>query len=367
MVKVINKIKTDEPYNELPLLPLDFPLENNEILLQLVQSHKALAQLKGYSEILPDKNIILNTITLQEAKESSAIENIITTHDSLYKSFVMTENKVDSNVKEVLNYRLALWHGFEKVKEHKIITTNTIIEIQNKLEQNDAGIRKLPGTKLINDKTNQIIYTPPDDENIIRNLLSNLEQYINIKDDNIDPLIKLAVIHYQFESIHPFYDGNGRTGRILNVLYLVLNDLIDSPILYLSRYIINNKADYYRLFQEVRSENSWNEWIIYILNGIQETAIHTLNLIRNIHDLLDSYIETVKYKHKNIYSKELIELLFTNVYTKIGTLVGNGIASRNIARKYLNILVGLGLLQETKIGREAIFVNKPLFDLLIEN
>lgn len=359
-------LKHEIPYNELPLLPPKAELENQAILKQLIQSHKALAELKGYSELLPDKSLLLNTITLQEAKESSAIENIITTHDALYKSLALPKSKIDKATKEVLNYRQALWLGYESVLKHKYITTNTIIEIQKELEQNNAGIRKLPGTKLINDKTQEIIYTPPEGENVLRNLLSNLELYINSNDGLTDPLIKLAVMHYQFESIHPFYDGNGRTGRILNVLYLVLNELIDSPILYLSKYIIQNKNDYYRLLQETRTQDAWHEWILYILIGIEQTSKDTLSLIKQINVLMDSSIEKVKANLPKIYSKELIELLFTNVYTKISILGEKGIASRNIASKYLNSLVEIGLLTEGKIGKETLFINQQLFDLLKE-
>lgn len=353
-----------KPYNDLPFLPPKVELESHTILKQLVQSHKALAELKGYSELLPDKTLLLNTITLQEAKESSAIENIITTHDELYKSLILPKDKIDKTTKEVLNYRKSLWLGYEAVMKHKLITTNIIIEIQKTLEQNDAGIRKLPCTKLMNDKTQEIIYTPPEGENIILNLLTNLEYYINNNDDFTDPLIKLAVLHYQFESIHPFYDGNGRTSRILNVLYLVLNELLDSPILYLSKYIIQTENDYYRLLQEIRTRNGWHEWILYILEGIEQTSKSTLSLIKRINNLKDSSIELVKSKLPNVYSKELIELLFTNVYTKIGILVEKEIASRNIASKYLNSLVEIGFLSKKKIGKETIFINKPLFDLL---
>ena len=351
----------NQPFNELPYLPPKLELES---LKQLVKSHKALAELKGFAELLPDKTLMLNTITLQEAKESSAIENIITTHDALYQSMVLPKNKIDISTKEVLNYRRALWLGYEKIKPHSIITTKLIVEIQKELEQNDAGIRRLPGTALLNDKTQEIIYTPPEGENVIRNLLSNFELYINNIEDKVDPLIKLAVMHYQFESIHPFYDGNGRTGRILNVLFLIVNNLIDSPILYLSKYIIQNKNDYYRLLQEIRTLGSWHEWILYILKGIEDTSINTLTLIRLINELLENTIEVVKSKQPKIYSRELIESLFSNVYVKISMLVDKGIASRNIASKYLNTLVSLNILTEQKIGKETIFINQPLFDLL---
>lgn len=352
------------PYNELPHLPPKVELESAAIMKQLIKSHKALAELKGYSKLLPDKSLMLNTITLQEAKESSAIENIITTHDTLYKSLALPKSKIDTATKEVLNYRRALWLGFELVKKNQIINTNSIIKIQKELEQNDAGIRKLPGTSLINDKTQEIIYTPPEGESVIRDLLSNLEKYINTHDDSIDPLIKLAVSHFQFESIHPFYDGNGRTGRIINVLYLILNDLIDSPILYLSKYIIRNKNDYYRLLQDVRIKGKWHEWIMYILNGIEETSYQTLSQIKLITELMDDSIALVKSKLPKIYSRELLEILFANVYIKIGTLVDEGVASRNIASKYLKSLVSLGLLKEQKIGKETLFINQPLFDLI---
>ncbi len=295
---------------------------------------------------------------------SSAVENIITRHDSLYKSLVLPKSKIDSATKEVLNYRSALWQGYEFVQKNKTITINSIIEIQKELEQNEAGIRKLPGTALMNDKTQEIIYTPPEGESILIKLLANLEKYINTQDNKIDPLIKLAVIHYQFESIHPFYDGNGRTGRIINVLYLIMNELIDSPILYLSKYIITNKNDYYRLLQDVRIKGSWQEWITYLLKGIEETGEQTLNQIRKIKDLMDNTIELVKSKQPKVYSRELIELLFTNVYIKIGTLVENEIASRNIASKYLKNHVSIGLLKEQKMGKEILFINKPLFNLI---
>lgn len=351
------------PYNDLPLLPPKAELETQKVLKQLVKSHKALAELNGYSMLLPDKNLMLNTIILQEAKESSAIENIITTHDTLYKSLVLPKSRIDTATKEVLNYRRALWIGYEFVLKYKMITTNTIIEIQKELEQNDAGIRKLSGTTLMNDKTKKIIYTPPEGENNIRNLLSNLEQYIN-NSDEIDPLIKLAIIHYQFESIHPFYDGNGRTGRILNVLYLILNDLIDSPILYLSKYIIQSKNNYYKLLQEIRTKDAWQDWILYMLIAIEQTSKNTLIMIKQINRLIEYAIEKVKSELPKIYSKELIEILFANIYTKIGFLVEKEIASRNIASKYLRSLTSIGLLTEQKIGKETLFINQPLFDLI---
>lgn len=352
-----------EPNNNLKYLPPLVDIETKEILKQLNKSTRALAELKAYSEIIPNKDILISTIALQEAKASSEIENIITTNDSLYKAMATSELKIDPSTKEVLQYREALWYGVNSIKSKEIITTNMIIEIQQILEGNRGGIRKLPGTALKNALTGETVYTPPSGEDLIRKLLGNLEEYYNIPDD-IDPLIKLAVTHYQFEAIHPFYDGNGRTGRILNILYLLKERLLDSPILYLSSYIIKNKREYYELLNRVTTDSNWESWILYMLKAIEFTSIETLNTAKEIKNLIDATIEFVKEKEPKIYSKELIEFIFSEVYVKANQLVDNGLSSRKTVVKYLKALEDIGILQSEKVGREVIYINVALFNLL---
>lgn len=347
---------------KLPMLPPNTELETKAVLKMLARANRSLAELKGYADTIPNKNVLINAVIINEAKDSSEIENIVTTHDELYKA--MSEASGASlAAKEVVSYRSALWHGYELVKEQKIFTTNMIVEIQNIIENNDAGIRKLPGTVLINKKSGEIIYSPPAGESEIRALLSNLEKYINEDNDDIDPLIKLAVIHYQFESIHPFYDGNGRTGRIINILYLVLTELLDSPILYLSSYIIRNKSEYYRLLQEVRINENWEEWIVYMLKGIEETAQGTLRLVKRINDEVEAMSTEIKEKLPKIYSKELIDLLFYEFYTKIVYIEKGLSVTRKTAVSYLSLLEKEGFLVSEKIGKERIYKNKRLYDL----
>lgn len=349
--------------NKLPMLPPNVDLETKSVLKQLVRSNKALAELKGYADTIPNKHILINAVMIKEAKDSSAIENIITTHDDLYRA-MSDASGASSAAKEVVNYRTALWFGYNQVKAREMLTTNMIVEIQDEIEKNQAGIRKLPGTVLRNERTGEIVYTPPTGEDEIRNLMGNLEKYINEDFDDTDPLIKLAVIHYQFESIHPFYDGNGRTGRIINVLYLVLKELLDSPIIYLSSYIIRNKTAYYKFLQEVRTEENWEDWIIYILTGIEETAESTLQIIKKINVEVQTMSVEIKEKLPKIYSKELIDLLFYEFYTKIA-FIENGLSvSRKTAVSYLNALERDGFLASQKIGKERIYQNKRLYDLV---
>lgn len=348
---------------KLKMLPPKVNFETTKILVQLNRANKALAELKGYSEIISNKNILINAVTLQEAKDSSQIENIITTHDELYKSMAV-DSYHNLAAKEVINYRTALWHGYELIKEKSILTTNMIVEIQQIIENNKAGIRKLPGTTLRNDITGEIVYTPPTGEKEILEFMRNLEQYINDNNNMVDPLIRLAIIHYQFESIHPFYDGNGRTGRIINVLYLVLEELLDSPILYLSRYIINNKQAYYRLLQEVRTKENWEGWILYILEAVEQTSIETLSLIKKIRNIMEETEDEVRGKLSKIYSKELIELVFFELYTKNSYIQDKLGVNRKTAAKYLKDLENIGILVSEKIGKEKIYLNKKLFNLL---
>ena len=338
-------------------------LKTEKILEQLTISSRALAELKGYANTIPNMHILINAVTINEAKDSSAIENIVTTHDDIYK--VLTESGYkEENAKEVVDYRNAIWNGFEQIKKDGYINTNTIIKIQGIIEHNNAGIRKLPGTELKNSITGETIYTPPQNEQEIRAYLKNLEDFINDDKDNIDPLIKVCLIHYQFESIHPFYDGNGRTGRILNILYLVLNKLIDSPILYLSKYINETKQEYYRLFSEVRNNNNFEDWILYILKGIEITSIETIKLIESIQNEIKKYKEEFKAKLPKIYSKELLESLFYEVYTKIAYIEKTCEVTRLTASSYLNQLEEVGLLESEKIGREKIYKNIRLINLL---
>jgi len=339
---------------------MDF--ETKAILKKSISASRALANLNGVAKTIPNENIIINTLILQEAKDSSEIENIITTHDELYISTVDSSN-ISQATKEVNRYAKALKEGFAWVQEHKLLLIKHIVTIQSILENNDAGIRKQAGTVLKNAATGEVIFTPPQDEESIKDLLANLEEYINTKDE-IDPLIKMAVIHYQFESIHPFYDGNGRTGRILNILYLVLSELLDIPILYLSRYITQHKTDYYRLLQEVRTKNNWQEWILYMLDGVEQTSLETIELINGIAGLMDKAKVEIKEKLPKMYSKDLVEILFMHPYTKIEFLIVSLGLHRDTASKYLRELENIGFLESIKIGRSKYFVNKALFDML---
>ena len=349
---------------KLEMLPYkNINLKTNKILEQLTLSSRALAELKGYANTIPNMHILINAVTINEAKDSSAIENIVTTHDDIYK--VLTESGYkEENAKEVVDYRDAIWIGYEQINKDGYINTNTIIKIQGTIEHNNAGIRKLPGTELKNSIIGETIYTPPQSEHEIREYLKNLEDFINNSEDGIDPLIKVCLIHYQFESIHPFYDGNGRTGRILNILYLVLNKLIDSPILYLSKYINKTKQEYYKLFKEVRDNNNFEDWILYILKGIEITSKETIELIKKIQTEMKNYKEEIRTKLPKIYSKELLESLFYEVYTKISYIEKACDVTRITATSYLNQLEEIGLLESEKIGREKIYKNTRLIKLL---
>jgi len=345
-------------------LPIEKDIETKKILKKLSSAHRALAELKGIVSSIPNENILINTLGLQEAKDSSAIENIITTHDDLYKAELKFAGLKSLNAKEVQNYIAALKKGFQLISRHKILTNNDIIKIQSVLEENSAGFRKLPGTALKNVTTGETIYTPPQDYNTIQKLMTNLEKFIN--DDTLsdfDPLIKMAIIHYQFESIHPFYDGNGRTGRIINILYLVIKDLLDIPILYLSRYIINHKASYYELLQEVREKDNWDNWLLYMLNGIEQTAKETILLIGNIRKLMFEYKHILRGNYK-FYSQDLLNNLFKHPYTKIEFIEKDLKVSRITAANYLNKLSKDGLLRKERYGTGNYYINENLFKIL---
>ena len=348
-----------------PQLPLSVDLETKPILKKLTKAHQALAELKGITGIIPNQSILINTLSLQEAKDSSAIENIITTHDELYTSDVSAKKFTSHAAKEVYSYATALKNGYEKVKKDKLLLNSHILEIQETLENNKAGFRKLPGTALKNDQTGAVVYTPPQDAHQILSLMTNLEKFINNnKLSNQDPLVKMAVIHHQFESIHPFYDGNGRTGRIINILYLVQQGLLNTPVLYLSRYINQNKQKYYELLQAVRELAAWENWILYILEGIEQTSYKTVQLIQDIRDLMQHHKHKIRNELPKIYSQDLLNNLFKHPYTKIEFVMEELQIHRNTASKYLEELTQVGLLDKHKIGKDSFYLNTSLFNLL---
>jgi len=348
-------------------LKITSEVETKAVLRKAALAHRALAELKGVVSSIPNENILIETLTLREARESSAIENIISTFDEVYQSSMAEEQFASTAVKEVHLYAKALKKGFELVKRHGLLTTNFILQIQEIVEQNNAGFRKLPGTKLLNDRTGEVVYTPPQDYNTIISLMADLEKFIN-EDDliDIDPLIKMAVIHHRFESIHPFYDGNGRTGRIINILYLIQKNLLHLPVLYLSHYIIKHKDEYYKLLQKVRETGEWEEWILYMLEGIEQTARETIVLINNIRNLMQRYKENIRTDLPKLYSQDLLNNLFKFPYTKIEYIENDLKVSRSTAIRYLETLVEHHLLEKQKIGRNNFYVNKPLFALVSE-
>jgi Fic family protein len=346
-------------------LPLHIEVETKKVLRKVATARTALAELKGVTSSIPNENILVETLTLREAKESSAIENIISTFAEVYQSSLFSSQSSNAATKEVRQYAEALKKGFTLVKKNGLLTSNYLLQIQAMVEQNNAGYRKLAGTKLSNDKTGAVVYTPPQDAAEIELLMSNLEQFINDDDmADIDPLIKMAIIHHQFESIHPFYDGNGRTGRIINILYLVQKNLLHLPVLYLSRYIIGTKNDYYRLLQKVRESGEWEEWILYMLNGVEQIAQESIVLIGNIKKLMQQYKKDIRAQFPKMYSQDLLNNLFKYPYTKIDFIQRDLGVSRNTAIRYLEALVAAGFLQKKRAGRDNFYLNEPLFILL---
>ncbi len=345
-------------------LPLNIDLETRPVLKSLPSAHAALAELKGIASTIPNQTILINTLGLQEAKDSSAIENIITTHDDLYKTELNLNSFKSLNAKEVQNYISATKRGFELISKSGLLTNKIILKVQEGLEGNSAGFRKLPVTTLKSASTGEVIYTPPQDPEEIRNLMANLEKFINDRSlCDFDPLVKMAIIHYQFESIHPFYDGKGRTGRIINILYLIHEKLQSLPILYLSKYIIKNKSDYYRLLQDVRENNNWEEWLLFIIQGIELTARETIDLILEIRDLMMHYKGILREKYK-FYSQDLLSNLFKHPYTKIEFVQRDLNVTRITAANYLNQLAEDKLLSKKKLGTGNYYINDPLFELL---
>lgn len=350
--------------NKLPLLPPSRgKIETIKILKQLSDSSKSLGELKGIAKTIPNQAMLVNAVVLQEAKDSSEIENIITTQDELYKAITI-KGKPDAQVKEVINYRQAIYLGYDLIKKQGFLKLQDIITIQRTIIENNSGIRALPGTVLKNDRTGEVIYTPPQHKEEILNLLGNFLEHYNDSSTDIPPLINLAVLHYQFESIHPFYDGNGRAGRILNILYLIINNLLDLPILYLSSYINEHKSEYYKLLNAVNKTDEWEEYILYILKAIEITAIKTIEKIGQITHLLQETIQQVQEEKPKVYRKELIELLFEQPYSKIEYVTDKLNVERKAASRYLKSLESLGILNSRKIGREIIYVNSKLIDIL---
>jgi len=352
--------------NKLRPLSLDRDVETRAVLKSLPSAHAALAELKGIASAMPNQSILINTLGLQEAKDSSAIENIITTHDDLYKSELNLDSFKALNAKEVQNYVAATKTGFDLISKTGSLTNRIVLKIQEVLEGNNAGFCKLPGTALKNTSTGETIYTPPQDPQEIRDLMANLEKFINDREScDFDPIVKMAIIHYQFESIHPFYDGNGRTGRIINILYLIQEKLQDLPILYLSSYIIKNKSDYYRLLQEVRTKNNWEEWLLFMIRAVDQTSRETIDLIIKIRELMMNYKRALRDNYK-FYSQDLLNNLFKHPYTKIEFIQRDLNVSRITAANYLNRLADDKLLTKKKLGTANYYVNNPLFKLLSE-
>jgi Fic family protein len=351
---------------QIPCLPLGIDLETKNVMRQLNMASRQLSELKGIAQTIPNEIILINTLILQEAKDSSAVENIVTTHDELFRAEVnLAQYAVNASTKEVLNYSNALKHGFALIRNDKLLTNSRIKDIQQILEGNPAGFRSIPGTTLQkNDGT--IVYTPPQSKQEVEMYMADLEIFIN--DDtisDIDPLIKMAIIHHQFESIHPFYDANGRTGRIVNILYLVTQGLLDLPILYLSRYIIQNKAEYYTLLQNVRETRDWENWVIFILKGVEQTAASTVRMIKKISALMLDFKLAIRPILGTSYRHDLLNNLFSHPYTKISHVQEGLQISRITATHYLDKIVAAGLLRKVKLGRSNYYVNLPLCELFM--
>ncbi len=356
---------------QIPLLPLGYDLETKSVLKQLAKANRALAELKGIAATIPNENILISSLTLQEARDSSSIENIITTQDDLYKADLQIGSvKIAPATKEVQNYRESIYEGFKLIRKDKLLTNNIIIKIQNCLKHTNNGFRVTPGTKLKRDD-GIVIYESPQDPREIIDCMQNLEAFINDPSiSELDPLVKMAIIHHQFESIHPFTDGNGRTGRIVNILYLVINGLLDLPILYLSRYITHNKGEYYRLLQAIRDKDGdnsreWEEWIVFVLKGVEETANETTALVKGISALMAEYKAIMKPAFGSTYRHELLNNLFFHPYTKIEFVCNDMSIQRKTAAKYLDKIVELGLLEKFKLGRENYYINTKLYELFI--
>ena len=352
------------PYNDLPGLPPDSETETRDILRSCITARAALAELRVTGKLISNQTVLINSIPLLEAQASSEIENIVTTTDRLFRHASGPERQADPATRETLRCQVALYRGIEMLKRRPVSTVMAV-EVCKTIKGVDLDIRKTPGTALINDATGEVIYTPPEGEDVLRTKLANWERYIH-ENDEIDPLIRLAVMHYQFEAIHPFVDGNGRTGRVLNLLYLVDKGLLDIPVLYLSGYIIRHKARYYRYLREVATRQGWEQWILFILDAIRTTAKWTVAKIQAIRELLDEIGTFMRQQMPRTYSRELAELIFVYPYCRISDVVEANIAKRQTAAIYLKALVAEGLLEEIRVGRQNLYLNLPLLSLLSE-
>lgn len=351
------------PYNALPRLPPRAELETRRVLKACIGARAALAELKQAGHLIPNQAILINTLPILEARASSAIENIVTTADRLFRhADEPTGQDVDPATKEALRYRTALARGSDSLKRRPL-TTATAIDVCRTLRGIDVDIRRIPGTALLNQATGKPVYTPPEGASRIRDLLANWERFLH-NEREVDPLVRMAVGHYQFEAIHPFTDGNGRTGRILNLLFLVEQELLDLPVLYLSRAIIRRRTEYYRLLNAVTSGAAWEAWILYMLEAVTKTAAWTTAKVRGIRELLRAATEFVRERAPSIYSRELVELTFVQPYSRIGNVVDAGLAKRQTASEYLKQLCDIGVLREIKAGREKLFIHPNLLALL---
>jgi Fic family protein len=354
-----------KPYNELPPLPPRHDVETRAVLKRCVAAGRALATLRQAATLIPNQDVLINTIPLREAKDSSEIENIVTTNDKLFRFASLDPEKADEATKETLRYRTALFHGYREIRSRPL-TTNVAVSICRAIKNIDLDVRRTPGTALRNSKTGQTIYTPPEGESVLRSKLANWEKFLHEAVD-IDPLIRMAVAHYQFEAIHPLTDGNGRTGRIINILFLIEQDLLDLPILYLSRYINAHRNDYYRLLLEVTTRQAWEPWLLYMLSAVEDTARWTFDKIKAIKSLMEEAVRHVSANMANLYSRELVEIVFTQPYCRIGNLVEAGIGNRNTAAKYLKELTSGGVLEARKEGREVLYINTRFLELLMKD
>jgi len=357
------KYNPETPYNTLPLLPPTKDIENITILKKTITASRALSELKGAITNLPNPTLFIDTINLQEARASSAIENIITTQDELFKASIADKKNDNPATKEVIHYKDALWFGVEQIKEKPVLTTNLFIAIMQIIKENTSGIRNAPGTQLKKPATNKVIYTPPEGENVIREKLKNLEDFIHAK-DNIDPLVKMAIIHYQFEAIHPFFDGNGRTGRIILLLYLKFAELLDLPALYLSSYIIEHKDQYYTNLRKVTEEENWEDWILYMLDMVEQTASRGRLQIAEIEKLMNEMGKEIQEVLPRIYSKDLMEQLFRLPYTKRNQLEKAGLGNLKTVGNYLKELEKAGFLKSEQVGKEKLYLNFRLLEVL---
>lgn len=356
------KFDPSRPYNELPQLPPKADIETRAILKACIDARAAVAALRQAGTLIPNQGVLINTIPLLEAQASSEIENIVTTTDALFKYAQIDSENADPATKEALRYRTALRLGVESLKM-KPLSTSTAVGVCSTIKGRQMEIRRVPGTTLTNPAKNAVIYTPPAGEALLRKKLANWERFIH-EQTEVDPLIRMAVAHYQFEAIHPFTDGNGRTGRVLNQLMLVEQGLLDLPVLYLSRYIIGNKADYYRLLLAVTRDATWEKWILYMLAGVSETATWTVDKIQAIHDLMTHSTEYVRARAPKTYSRELVELIFVQPYCRIQNIVDAQLGNRQTASVYLKALTDIGILKEVKVGREKLFIHPKFVALL---